>query len=433
MAVVAIIGAQWGDEGKAKIVDLLADQADIIARFQGGHNAGHTVYKGETKIIFHLVPAGILSEDKICVLGNGMVIDLKALLDEINALKQKGIKFDDRLRISDRAHIILPIYRALEQVTENMLGDNRIGTTLRGIGPAYYLKMARTGLRIADLYNSEQLKGRLAALYDSLSHTLGTAAINEATLLDDLYDELRNKGDQIEQFVCDTSLYINQEIDAGKRVLLEGAQGTLLDVDHGTFPFVTSSNSTIGGAATGLGIPPNKITKIIGIVKAYVTRVGGGPFPTEADPYHAELLRDTGAEYGSTTGRPRRCGWLDLVGLRYADRLNAFDYIIVTKLDVLDVIDRIKVCERYQCDNEQVEQFPASLDKLSRCQGIYHEFDGWKKSIKHVRTWSQLPGKVKSYLEFIEDSLGVRIAMVSNGPKQDQVIKREDLNIDLWS
>ena len=396
---VAVIGTQWGDEGKGKIVDLLCESFEVVARYQGGHNAGHTVKFGDKHFALRLIPSGILHANKLCLLGNGMVIDPAALLEEIEKLRALGVTIDSNLKISDSAHVILPYHKALDLAREEAAGVAKIGTTGRGIGPAYESKVGRYGIRIADLLDAEVLKQKieLAAVYRR-------EAFDVAQLLEMYLDFGRQLADRI----TSGTLFINEQIRAGKRVMFEGAQGTMLDVDHGTYPFVTSSSTCVGGICTGLGVPPKHIHKVIGVAKAYTTRVGSGPFPTELHDEMGEHLRKRGNEFGTVTGRPRRTGWLDLVILRRCAMLNGLDEIAVTKLDVLDEIDEIKVC--VTCND--------------RGEPEYRTFPGWKTTTVGITSYDDLPQQAKDYVKFIEDETEAKASIISTGPRREETVVR---------
>jgi adenylosuccinate synthase len=421
MKHTAVVGSQWGDEGKGKIVDLLAEKADIVARSQGGANAGHTVIiKGE-EFILHLIPSGILHPDKICLIGNGVVTDLWRLFDEINELENRGISTEGRLFISGLSHLVLPYHKWIEKRTEDFLSNKSLGTTLRGIGPTYTDKYSRLGIRAYDLLFPEVLRGRL-----ELNFKLKQAAIEgygegEYTNIDALYNALLEFGRRLKPMIVDGPIFLEKAHRADKAILFEGAQGTLLDIDYGTFPYVTSSNTTIGGAMTGLGISPAYINKVIGIVKAYQTRVGNGPFPTELDNETGEALRASGKEFGASTGRPRRTGWLDLVLLKYSVRINGMTDLAITKLDVLDDLDEIKVCTRYELPEDRGDYLIANLDKV---KPIYETLKGWDRPLKRLTGYDDLPQEAKDYIKFIEDYVGCRATIISTGAEREDTIVR---------
>ena len=422
MPVTIIVGAQWGDEGKGKIVDLLSDEIDIVARYQGGANAGHTVVIGEKEYVLHLIPSGIFHKHVTCVIGNGVVIDPMALMEEIAMIKAFNIKIEGRLFISHNAHLIMPYYKLLDSIREQ--GANKIGTTGRGIGPAYIDKYMRTGIRVVDLLDRkvlcEKLKANIEEKNQLLSKVYGSAVLDVDKIISE-YEEFDKK---IDPFVTDTSVYLNNALKKKKNILAEGAQGALLDVDHGTYPFVTSSNPTSGGACTGLGIPPTAVKNIIGIVKAYSTRVGNGPFPTEYTNGIGERLRTVGHEFGATTGRPRRCGWLDMVSLKYSLEINGVKEIALTKLDVLDEFDEIKICTGYKSGARMLKSFPSDLQTLEHVEPVYHSYKGWNQKISTVTKYRQVPKRAQQYIEAIEKLSGVRVSIVSVGARRDQTILR---------
>lgn len=423
---VVILGAQWGDEGKGKIVDALTEKADIVARFQGGHNAGHTVVIDDETFILHLIPSGILHGNKICIIGNGVVIDPAALLSEMDELKEKGIELNHNLHISKNAHLIMPYHMAIEREKEKSKGNKKIGTTGRGIGPAYVDKMARTGIRVVDLLYPEIFREKIEANLKDINFLLANLYHGETFTVDEIYKKYMEYAELLYDFIDDTDILINSYLDEGKNVLFEGAQGTLLDIDHGTYPYVTSSSASAGGVCTGIGVSPLKIDTILGVVKAYTTRVGGGPFPTEIRDALGEEIRKRGGEYGATTGRPRRCGWLDMVALKHSVRINGFTGLIITKLDILDGLDRIKVCFGYEYNGKVYDEFPKELSILESCTPIYKEYEGWKESTSGVRDFSKLPPKAQQYIELIEESLGVGVDIISTGQKREQIIIRRN-------
>ncbi|MGP0566547.1 adenylosuccinate synthase [Nitrospina sp. 32_T5] len=424
MPVSVVVGMQWGDEGKGKIIDLFSEEADVVARYQGGHNAGHTICFGDQKFILHLIPSGIFHKGKLCVIGNGVVIDPKALVEEIGMLKKAGFEFDDKLVISDRANIILPYHMVSDQNKESTSGDRKIGTTGRGIGPSYADKVARAGLRLCDFLDEAILKDTMRANYEEKKKILKNLYGCDLQDFEKLYDDLLGYRQVILKYINDTQSILRKEIAAGHKVLCEGAQGTMLDVDHGTYPFVTSSNATSGGACTGLGIPPNKITRVIGVIKAYTTRVGEGPFPTELTDEFGEQLRKNGDEFGSTTGRPRRCGWFDAVVAKYAVELNGIDAVALTKIDVLDTFDTVKVCTGYSHKGRVLESMPACPRVLEECEPVYTEFPGWKQKTSGVRCFSDLPDNAKRYIDGLQKLLDVEMLMISTGPHRDHTISQ---------
>ncbi len=421
---VVVLGAQWGDEGKGKIVDALTVKADVVARFQGGHNAGHTVVIDNETFILHLIPSGILHGDKICIIGNGVVIDPAALLAEMRELKERGIALNHNLRISKNAHLIMPYHMAIEREKERNKGRKKIGTTGRGIGPAYVDKMSRTGIRVVDLLYPEIFREKVEANLKDINFLLANLYKGETFTVEEIYNKYMEYAELIHDFIDDTDILINRYIEEGRNVLFEGAQGTLLDIDHGTYPYVTSSSASAGGVCTGLGVSPLKIDTILGVVKAYTTRVGGGPFPTEIHDSLGEEIRSRGGEYGATTGRPRRCGWLDMVALRHSMRINGFTGLIITKLDILDGLEKIKVCYGYEYKGRVYEEFPKDIVVLENCRPIYREFDGWKESTAGIKEFSDLPLNARKYIDLIEDSLGVPVDIISTGQKRDQIIIR---------
>lgn len=422
MSTVVITGAQWGDEGKGKIVDIITGDADYIVRYQGGHNAGHTVVIGESKFILHLIPSGILRPGKKCVIGNGVVIDPQALLAEIDGLLEKGISVRGNLLISGRAHIIMPYHRAIEKESERQKGSLKIGTTGRGIGPTYADKMARVGIRVSDLLDKEVFREKLKTNIQEMNYFLDRLYGAKGFILDDIYDEYTGYAERLREFITDTAVLLNRVLREGKNVLFEGAQGTHLDVDHGTYPYVTSSNATSGGACTGTGVGPTKIDKVIGVVKAYTTRVGSGPFPTELNDAAGEFLRDKGKEYGATTGRPRRCGWFDAVATRYAADVNGFTGMVLTKMDVLDDLDEIKICTGYRYQGKHYTDMPSQLNVLEECQPVYEALQGWKASTAGQSDYNALPLNAKKYVERIKELIGVDIDIISTGFRRDETI-----------
>ncbi|MCB9259494.1 MAG: adenylosuccinate synthase [Ignavibacteriales bacterium] len=421
MSVSIVVGSQWGDEGKGKIVDLLSSKFDIVARYQGGANAGHTIQIGDKKYIFHLIPSGILHENVICVIGNGVVIEPQALLDEIDMLEKNGINIEGRLFISHNAHLIMPYHKLLDSINEK--GTQKIGTTGRGIGPSYIDKYARRGIRIADLLNKETLKEKIRKNLEEKNNLLTKMYDRDELDVEAIIDECIKFDERIDKYITDTSAYLNDAIINKKSVLLEGAQGALLDVDHGTYPYVTSSNPTSGGACTGTGIPPTKISEIIGIVKAYTTRVGLGPFPTELFDEDGEKLGRIGAEFGATTGRPRRCGWFDAFLVNYSRKINGIERVVITKLDVLGYFDEIKVCTGYEINGKKLKYFPTSEAELNAAKPIYETMKGWKQDISNARSYDELPQEAKEYLTFISEKCGFEIKYISVGPKRSQTIE----------
>jgi len=420
MAVQVIVGAQWGDEGKGKIVDMLAENADIVARYQGGANAGHTVCIGEKEYILHLIPSGIFHPHITCVIGNGVVIDPTALLQEIAQLEATGISIKGRLLISHNAHLIMPYHKLLDTIREQ--GTTKIGTTGRGIGPAYIDKFMRSGIKIVDLMDRDVLAKKLKANIDEKNQIL-TKVYGETQIdVDALISEYQAFDKRIDEYITDTAYYLHHALKQGKRIIAEGAQGALLDVDHGTYPFVTSSNPTSGGACTGLGIPPTSVNSIVGIVKAYCTRVGNGPFPTELSNATGERLRSIGQEYGATTGRPRRCGWYDAVAMQYSAMVNGIEKIAITKLDVLDQFDEIKVCIGYEHEGKRLKTFPTDVKSLMHITPLYETYEGWKTSLASVRTYAGLPANARRYVDALAHLCNTSLWILSVGPRRDQTI-----------
>lgn len=423
MAVRIVLGAQWGDEGKAKIVDYLTTDSDVVVRYQGGANAGHTIKAGDLEFVFHLIPAGIVHAEKTCVVGNGVVLDPAALFQEVDELESKGISVDGRLFVSDRAHLVLPYHKRLEEANEKKIGDSAIGTTLRGIGPTYQDKINRsTGIRVGDLLDAEllpeKIRANVRAKNEILERVYGVAGLEEVQLI----EEYMALGERLTPYITDTSVYLNDAIDAGKNVLFEGSQGTLLDIDHGSYPYVTSSNTTAGGACTGAGIGPTCVNEVVGVVKAYTTRVGNGPFPTELNDEMGQRIRDIGHEYGATTGRPRRCGWLDLVIVRMAKRINGLSSMAVTRVDILDELEELKVCTHYEYKGERMDHFPGDLNVLADCVPVYETLPGWKSPTSHLRSYKDLPDNARRYLERVSELSQVPISIVSVGPDREETI-----------
>ena len=418
MPVQIILGAQWGDEGKGKVVDMLAEKADVVARYQGGANAGHTVCIGDKQYVLHLLPSGMFHESCICVIGNGVVIDPAALMGEIGQLEAAGIRVEGRLLISHNAHLIMPYHKQLDVIREQT--SARIGTTGRGIGPAYIDKFMRAGIRIVDLLDRDTLARKLKANIEEKNQIL-TKVYGETKIdVDAIINEYQEFDQKIDQYITDTSLYLWQVLRDGKRVIAEGAQGALLDVDHGTYPFVTSSNPTSGGACTGLGIPPTAVTDVIGVAKAYCTRVGDGPFPTELNDATGTRLRESGHEFGATTGRPRRCGWYDAVAMQYSTRINGISKLVVTKLDVLDGFDEIRMCTGYEVAGRRLRSFPSDVRTLEGVRPLYESFEGWKTPTAGATTYEELPRQAKAYLTALARYTGAPLWLVSVGPRRDQ-------------
>lgn len=418
MSVTVLVGTQWGDEGKGKIVDILSEHYQIVVRYQGGANAGHTVEIGDKKYILHLIPSGILRENVICLIGNGVVVDPVALLDEIKLLENHGISVKDRLFISHNAHLIMPYHKLLDSIQES--GDQKIGSTGRGIGPCYTDKYARKGIRIVDLLNKKVLEEKIRENIREKNELLRKVYSHEGLDVDAIVDEYIHFDKTVDNYITDVPAYLNQAIADGKSVLLEGAQGALLDIDFGTYPYVTSSSPTSGGACTGSGIPPTKIDSVFGIVKAYTTRVGHGPFPTELIDETGEKLRKIGAEYGATTGRPRRCGWFDAFLVKYSAMINGVESAAITKLDVLSSFDEIKVCVGYKLNGKSVKSFPTDVDRLSRVQPVYETLKGWNEDITKCTSYPDLPQKTRDYLDFISHQTGIKNKIISVGPNRKQ-------------
>lgn len=422
--IEALLGAQWGDEGKGRVVDNIASRVDVVARFQGGANAGHTVIAEGEKHVFHLLPSGILFSGKTCIIGNGVVVDPDQLLEELGELQKKH-KDRARLIISGAAHVVMPYHKFLDGMEERFRGiGKRIGTTKRGIGPCYVDKISRCGIRVEDLLNEDVLREKLSYNLELKNAILSKVYNEEPLAFSKVFEQAKEWGARLAPFVGDCSLEIEKALQQGKTVLLEGAQGTLLDIDHGTYPYVTSSNATIGGGLTGLGIGPSSISNVIGVAKAYCTRVGAGPFPTEADEETSNLLRERGGEYGATTGRPRRCGWLDLVALRYAVRVNGITMLALTKLDVLSGLDKIYVCTSYVSDEGKTDNFSGGSIFLEKVKPIYEELPGWPEDIGDCRTFESLPKRARMYVEFIEEKVGIPITLIGVGPEREQAIRR---------
>lgn len=426
MPAVVIVGAQWGDEGKGKATDLIAGRIDHVVKFNGGNNAGHTVVIGDEKYALHLLPSGILTEGVVPVIANGVVIDLEVLFEELDALTSRGIDVS-KLRVSANAHVITSYHRTLDKVTERFLGKRQIGTTGRGIGPTYADKINRVGIRIQDIFDEGILRQKVDGALDMKNHLLVKIYNRRAITADEIVDELLSYADRLRPMVCDTSLLLHEALENGKTVLFEGGQATMLDVDHGTYPFVTSSNSTAGGASTGSGIGPNQISRVIGIVKAYTTRVGSGPFPTELDNDEGERLRKAGAEFGTTTGRPRRCGWYDAPIARYSARINGITDFVLTKLDVLTGLSEIPVCVAYEVDGVRFDEMPVNQSDFHHATPIYESFPGWTEDISSARTFADLPANAQNYVHAIEKISGARFSAIGVGPARDEIIAIHDL------
>lgn len=426
MSICIVVGTHWGDEGKGRIVDYLSRGADMVVRAQGGSNAGHTVIVGEKKYVFHLIPSGILFPDKICVLGDGMVIDPSSFLEEAAFLEREGIVLTDRLFISEKAHLVMPYHRLLDTLYESLRGKGKIGTTGRGIGPAYEDKVARFGIRVVDLLHPEIFAAKLKLTLEYKNRILEQVFLHPPLQYEAILEEYLQHGERLRPYIRDTSYLVYEAWRAGKRIIIEGAQGTMLDLDHGTYPFVTSSYPVASGALLGAGIGPVPDIEVLGVCKAYTSRVGEGPFPTELADDTGVYLREKGGEYGATTGRPRRCGWLDGVVLKYAVRVNNITSLALTKLDVLGGLPRVKWCYAYEVDGGILEEFPMDPRILSLCRPVYREFEGWSEDISGTRSYTDLPGTVRAFVESLEDFLGIPVALLSVGPRRDDTIVREE-------
>ena len=425
---LCVLGAQWGDEGKGKIVDLLTPHFSVVARYQGGHNAGHTVYVGHRKFVLRLLPSGILHAGITCVIGNGVVVDPQALFAEIDELAAAGIAIGNRLVVSDKAHLILPYHRELDLLSEARRGERKIGTTSRGIGPAYEDKIARRGVRVGDLANPEALRNAIRHNVDARNRIIVDSHMDAGQLLADLAAAWKRMG----PWVKDVSLFLAQARAEHRAIMFEGAQGTLLDIDHGTYPYVTSSNATTGGVCTGLGIPPKAIDGVLGVAKAYTTRVGEGPLPTELTGELGNRLRETGQEFGAVTGRPRRCGWYDAVAVRYAVRVNGLDALALTKMDVLDGMDELQLCTAYRCNGATLTEFPGEIAQLAACEPVYESIAGWKEPTKGARRYADLPVGARKYIARLEELTGVPAAVISTGSAREDTIIREDSVAASW-
>lgn len=422
MKTLVVLGAQWGDEGKGKVVDLLSEKADVVVRYQGGSNAGHTVVINDKKYILHLIPSGILHKNKINIIGSGVVVDPEGLIQEIRELKNKGIDCKGNLYISKRAHMIMPYHKIFDKESENKKGLKKIGTTGRGIGPTYVDKVARVGIRICDLFEEEtffiKIQENVVEANEIATKIFGLTPLDAAKI----YKEYLGYGQELKDYICDTSYYINELWNNNKKIMMEGAQGTMLDVDHGTYPYVTSSNSTAGGACTGTGLSPKKIEGITGVFKAYCTRVGSGPFPTELTEETGEMLRNKGNEFGATTGRPRRCGWFDVVAAKYSVMINGIDSISLTKLDVLSDLEDIYICDGYKYKNDILKTMPPELHIIENLTPQYKQFKGWQRDISHIRDYNKLPDETKRYLDFIRNELTIDYALISVGSERNETI-----------
>jgi adenylosuccinate synthase len=425
---IAVLGAQWGDEGKGKIVDLLAPRFSIVARYAGGHNAGHTVFVRGDKFILRLIPSGILHPQVTCVIGNGVVVDPQALLAEVDELERHGIHVGSRLMVSDRAHVILPYHRELDLLSEARRGERKIGTTSRGIGPAYEDKVARRGVRVGDL-------AQMDALADAIKHNVDARnklVPGKEMDVRDVLLELELAWNRLRHWVGDVSVFLDAAQREGRTILFEGAQGTLLDIDHGTYPYVTSSSATAGGVCTGLGVGPRVVGGVLGVAKAYTTRVGEGPLPTELHGDAGDLLRQRGGEFGAVTGRPRRCGWFDAVAVRHAARINGLDALAITKLDVLDGFDEIPICTAYACDGRTIREFPADIALLAACEPLFEIMPGWSEPTRGIRAFDELPVEARNYLARLEQVTGVPAAIISTGSDRDDTIIRADSIATRW-
>ena len=425
---IAVLGAQWGDEGKGKIVDLLTPNFEIVCRYQGGHNAGHTVYANGRKFVLRLLPSGILHDGVTCIIGNGVVVDPQALFSEIDEVSAAGVRIGDRLVISDKAHLILPYHRELDLLSEARRGERKIGTTSRGIGPAYEDKIARRGVRVGDLANID-------ALRDAVQHNVAARnrIIPESTMdAGHVLEELQLAWQRMSPWVTDVSLFLARARQSGRPIMFEGAQGTLLDIDHGTYPYVTSSNATVGGVCTGLGVPPKAIDGVLGVAKAYTTRVGEGPLPTELTGELGNRLRESGQEFGAVTGRPRRCGWYDAVAVRYAVRVNGLDALALTKLDVLDGLPELQVCTAYRVKGSSIDEMPGDVAQLAACEPVYESIPGWTQPTAGIRKFDDLPSEAKAYIARLEQITGVPAAVVSTGSAREATIIRDDSIAAKW-
>jgi adenylosuccinate synthase len=432
MPNIVVVGAQWGDEGKGKVVDVLAPHADAVVRYQGGNNAGHTVVVGREKFVLQSIPSGILNPGTRCVIGCGVVIDPASLIEEMESLVQRGVSLDANLYISKNAHLIMPYHPALDRASEAKAGNRRIGTTGKGVGPAYADKAARVGIRMADLLDERLFREKLEYTVRQKNRLLREIYDAETFTVEGILGPYLRYAGWLAPYITDTALLLSRWIDSGASIIFEGAQGTMLDIDHGTYPFITSSNTTAGGAATGTGVPPTKIHGVLGISKAYCTRVGGGPFPTELDGAIADLIRKRGNEFGSVTGRPRRCGWVDAVGLRYAARINGFDTIAITKLDVLDACETVKVCVGYRYRGELFTDFPEEETILRDAEPVYEELSGWQTSTHGLREYAELPSKAREYLERLSELIGVGCSLISTGAVRDDTILIGDSVLKRW-
>jgi adenylosuccinate synthase len=427
MANVVVVGAQWGDEGKGKVVDIYTEFADDVVRYQGGNNAGHTLVVGDEKVILHLIPSGILHPGKRCIIGNGVVLDPEVFIQEVNNLKANGRLSDDSfLLLSESLHIIMPYHKRIDIAREAKSGERKIGTTGRGIGPCYEDKVGRRGIRLMDLIDKDRFARKLKEILDEKNFILEKMLGENPFTFEEIFDQYMGFAEILRKYAADTGMLLHRDIKSGKKILFEGAQGTLLDVDHGTYPYVTSSSTCAGGACTGSGVSPRDIQEVIGISKAYITRVGSGPFPTELDDDSGEKLREAGHEFGSTTGRPRRCGWFDALVVKYAVRVNGLSGIALTKLDVLSGFDTIKVCTGYEYNGGIVDELPASLEMFTKCRPIYEEMPGWRADIREAKKLSDLPENARNYIKRLEELVGCKIVLVSLGARRDETLVLEN-------
>ncbi len=426
MSSIAIVGSQWGDEGKGRIVDLLSGRVDMVVRFQGGDNAGHTVVRGNDEFRLHLIPSGILYPDVECLIGNGVVLNPEVLIKELDSLEEKGISTDN-LKISCNAHLIMPYHIILDKAAENRLGKSSIGTTHKGIGPAYADKALRTGIRVQDLQDLKIFRTKLEESLKRNNAVIEKIYQQKPLDVDLIFDQYKNYAGRINKYIADTSFLVSKALEQNKRVLFEGAQGTMLDIDHGTYPYVTSSSTIAGGVCVGAGVGPCRLDEIIGVVKAYTTRVGSGPFPTEENGEIGQYLRNKGNEYGTTTNRPRRCGWLDAVILKYSNMINNFDSVVVTKLDVLSGLKKIKICTGYKYENKIYNEMPGHQTILHKCEPVYEEFKSWQKDISEIKSYEDLPAEARDYIENIEKILKVPVSMVSVGAERTRIIIKDNV------
>jgi adenylosuccinate synthase len=422
MAVRVVIGTQWGDEGKGKYIDMLAEHSDLVVRFSGGNNAGHTIVAGGVKYALHLIPSGILHDGKTCIIGNGVVVDPAVLLEEMDDLSKKGVS-TERLLISDRAHVIMPYHKLFDELQEQQRGSGNIGTTKRGIGPCYADKIDRCGIRMCDLIYREKFAKKVTENLAIKNQIIEKVYKSKGLNAESIIEEYNKYADRLRKYVADVNTIISDAIDDGKDILFEGAQATFLDIDFGTYPYVTSSNPTAGGVCTGAGVGPTYIDEVYGVLKAYTSRVGSGPFPTEQLNEIGDTIRELGHEYGTTTGRPRRCGWLDTVMIRYSARVNGLTALAINHVDTIGKLDKIKLCVAYRKNGEITRSFPASLDELAKCEPVYEEFDGWKEDISSIRSYDALPENAKKYLKRIEELTGVKIALIGVGKEREQTIR----------